>query len=577
MNAQGSIDTADGVEPGRMLIRADIDRGLSLTERLANHFHRLAWRTPLHSLRLRGRYPLKLLGVPIDPLPGDKRAGNAIVEGRIEYRGEAIELTDLDFANLSVSAALSDHLQSFSWLRDLAVVNHPHGAAMAERIVAHWLSVHGGTVSQQVWRPDLCARRVLFWASYAPLILSSRNLVYRSAVLNGLARQARHLDRSADKAPRGLQRVIAWTGVIAAGLLIPGGDGRRLHGEDGLKRALDSAMSSDGGMLDRSPLSLIELIEVLSQLIGVYAMRRIDPPHDIAAALGRAVPALLGLSHGDGGLSSWQGIVPIAASRVEAAVRASHVRARPLRQAADWGYQRMTGGQTRVILDVAPPPVQRLARGGSASTLAFELSDGPHRLVVNCGGPGGGSADFPAGLADALRATAAHSTLIIADTNSTATYPDGSLGRGVYEVACDRAETDAGSRLEASHDGYVRRFGLLHKRHFQLSAHGRELAGEDILLPVGRRVRLRSTQQVAVRFHLSPEVEVTQTADGLGALLRVDGGPLWQFRCKGGTLGVEESLWVDESGWPRNSHQLVITTESPAGGASVSWIFRRAS
>ena len=577
MNAHGPIDTADGVEPGRMLIRVDNDRGLSLTERLANHFHRLAWRTPLHSLRLRGRYPLKLLGVPADPLSGNARAGEAIIEGRIEHRGESVDLTELDFTNLSVSASLFDHLHSFAWLRDLGTTNHPHAAAMAERIVAHWLSVHGGTVSQQVWRPDLCAKRVLFWACYAPLILSSRNLVYRSAVLNGLARQARHLDRSADKAPRGLQRVIAWTGVIAAGLLIPGGEGRRLHGEDGLRRALDSAMSSDGGMLDRSPLSQLELIEGLSELAAVYAMRKIELTGELTAALGRAVPALLGISHGDGGLSSWQGIVPVAAARVEAAVSAAKVRARPLRQAADWGYQRMTGGHTRVIIDAAPPPVQRLARGGAASTLAVELSDGTHRLVVNCGGPGGGSADFPAGLADALRATAAHSTLIIADTNSTATYPDGSLGRGVYEVACDRAETDAGSRLEASHDGYVRRFGFLHKRQLQLAANGRELAGEDLLLPVGRRVRMRSSQPVAVRFHLSPEVEVTQTADGLGAVLRIDGGPLWQFRCKGGTLSVEESLWVDEGGWPRNSRQLVIVTETPAGGASLSWIFRRAS
>lgn len=577
MNAQGSIDTADGVEPGRMLIRVDSDRGLSLTERLANHFHRLAWRTPLHSLRLRGRYPLKLLGVPVDPIRGDVRAGEAIVAGRIEHRGEGVDLTELDFTNLSVSAALFDHLHSFAWLRDLGAVSHPHAAAMAERIVAHWLSVHGGTVSQQVWRPDLCAKRVLYWSNYAPLILSSRNLVYRSAVLNGLARQARHLDRSAEKAPRGLQRVIAWTGVIASGLLIPGGEGRRLHGEDGLRRALESAMSADGGMLDRSPLSQLELVEGLSELMAVYTMRRIEPSGEIMAALGRAVPALLGISHGDGGLSSWQGIVPIAAARVEAAVKAAQIRTRPLRQAADWGYQRMTGGQTRVIVDAAPPPVQRLARGGSASTLAFELSDGPHRLIVNCGGPGGGSADFPAGLADALRATAAHSTLIVADTNSTATYPDGSLGRGVYEVACDRAETDAGSRLEVSHDGYVRRFGFLHKRQLQLSANGRELAGEDLLLPVGRRVRMRSAQPVAVRFHLAPDVEVTQTADGLGAVLRIDGGPLWQFRCKGGTLGVDDSLWVDEGGWPRNSRQLVIAAETPAGGASISWIFRRAS
>ena len=70
---------------------------------------------------------------------------------------------------------------------------------------------------------------------------------------------------------------------------------------------------------------------------------------------------------------------------------------------------------------------------------------------------------------------------------------------------------------------------------------------------------------------------MTQTADGLGALLRIDGGPLWQFRCKGGTLSVDESLWVDPGGWPRSTHQLVIATEAPAGGTSVSWIFRRAS
>lgn len=577
MNAPGSIDAAEGIEPGRMLIRVDTDHGLSLTERLANHFHRLAWRTPLHSLRLRGRYPLKLLGVPVDPIPGVSKSGEAILQGRIEHRGESVDLTQLDFANLSVSAAMFDHLHSFGWLRDLATIDRAQSAPIAERVAAHWLAVHGGKVSQAVWRPDLCARRILYWSAYAPIILSSRNLVYRSAVLNGLARQARHLDRGADKAPRGLQRVIAWTGVIAAGLLIPGGDGRRLHGEDGLARALDHVMTADGGLIDRSPLSLLQLVEGLSQLFAVYAMRRLDPPAPLADALLRAVPALLGVMHGDGGLSSWQGNGPIGAKRVEAAIAASAVRSRPLRNVSDWGYQRLTGGQTRVIVDAAPPPVQRIAQGGCASTLAFEFSDGPHRLVVNCGGPGGGSADFPAGLADALRATAAHSTLIVADTNSTATYPDGSLGRGVFEVACDRSETDTGSRIEASHDGYVRRFGFLHKRQMQLSANGRELAGEDLLLPVGRRVRMRQTRPVAVRFHLSPAVEVTQTADGLGALLRIEDGPLWQFRCKGGTLTIEDSLWVDEGGWPRPTRQLVVECESPAGGASLSWLFRRAA
>jgi len=576
MNAPGPVDAVDGIASGRRLIRVDSDKGLSLTERLANHFHRLAWATPLHSLRLRGRYPLKLLGVPIDPLPGDPNAGYAILSGRIEHRGESIALTELDFANLSVSGALFDHLHSFAWLRDLAAsASRQEGAQIAEKMLTHWLAVHGGHVTQAVWRPDLCAKRILFWSAYAPMILSSSNLVYRSAVLNGLARQARHLDRGADKAVRGLQRIVAWSGVVAAALLIPGGEGRRVHGEAGLARALGQAMSADGGLVDRSPLSQLELVEALSQLRSVYTLRRIDLSEVLELALARAVPALLGVAMGDGALSSWQGSGPTSAARVDAAIEASGVRTRPLRQATEWGYQRLTCAQTRVVLDAAPPPVSRTGTGGCASTLAFEFSDGPHRLVVNCGGPAGGTADFPAGLADALRATAAHSTLVIADTNSTATYADGSLGKGVSEVALDRQEIEAGSKIEASHDGYIRRYGFTHKRQILLTTDGRELMGEDVLLPAGRR-RRGQTQPVAIRFHLAQGVEITQTADGLGALLRIDGGPLWQFRCRGGSLTIEESLWVDETGWPRMTHQLVIGDEAPAGGTSVSWMFRRA-
>lgn len=576
MNAPRQIDAVDGIEPGRRLIRVDADKGVSLSERLANHFHRLAWRTPLHALRLRGRYPLKLLGVPQDPIPGDIAEGNAILAGRISLRGEAIELAELDFAGLSVSAALSEHLHAFAWLRDLAAAaTRQAGAGLAEKILGHWLAVHGAKVAQPAWRPDLCARRILNWACYAPMILSSNDLVYRSAVLNGLARQARHLDRSADKAPRGLPRVTAWSGVIAAGLLIPGGEGRRLHGEAGMVRALAQAQSADGGLFDRSPLSQLELVERMAQLMAVYAMRRIDPPEALAAALAKAVPALLGVTLGDGGLSSWQGSGPISALRVDAAIRASGIRTRPLRQSADWGYHRLSAGQIRLVFDAAPPPVTK-ASGAAASTLAFELSDGPHRIIVNCGGPAGGASDFPPALADALRATAAHSTLVIADTNSTATYPDGSLGKGVAEVAVDRQERDGGSIIEATHDGYVRRFGFEHRRRLVLGDDGRELLGEDVLLPVARR-RLRSqVHPVAVRFHLAPGAEVTLTADNQGALIRIEGGPLWQFRCKGGTLALEDSLWVDEQGWPRMTQQLVIGTEVPTGGLSLSWILRRA-
>jgi uncharacterized heparinase superfamily protein len=96
-----------------------------------------------------------------------------------------------------------------------------------------------------------------------------------------------------------------------------------------------------------------------------------------------------------------------------------------------------------------------------------------------------------------------------------------------------------------------------------------------VLLPSGSR---KSGQSIgfAARFHLAPGVEATPTADGLGALLRIEGGPLWQFRCRGGALGIEESIWIDSRGRPVSTNQLVVTGETPAGGTSISWAFKRA-
>src|SRR3546814_8268084 len=99
-----------------------------------------------------------------------------------------------------------------------------------------------------------------------------------------------------------------------------------------------------------------------------------------------------------------------------------------------------------LLADAAPPPIARVTEAGCASTLAFELSDGDERIVVNCGGAALTGATIPADLARGLRTTAAHSTLTLGDSNSTAILANGSLGKGVTEVELDRSETDRKSK-----------------------------------------------------------------------------------------------------------------------------------
>jgi uncharacterized heparinase superfamily protein len=391
-----------------------------------------------------------------------------------------------------------------------------------------------------------------------------------------MARGARHVDANADKAQTGLERITAWCGVVAAGLLLQGGVPRVARGEAGLARALASAQFDDGGLVSRSPFEQMLLVDRFGLLRACYQAAKQTVPEGIEAAAQASLAALHGIMMGDGALSSWQGCGPSEAARLTALIEGCGMRARPLRQARGWGYQRMSALGTILVIDAAPPPAQNRAEQGSASTLAFELSDGTQRLVVNCGGPGPFPTDLPKELVQGLRTTAAHSTLVLADTNSTNILDNGSLGKGVEDVTIERSEDNDASRLEASHDGYVRGFGLIHKRSQMLGNDGKELRGADQLIPKGRK-KIRESVPYAVRFHLAPGVEATITADGMGAILRSRGAPPWNFRCRGGNLAVEESLWIDSRGRPQDTTQLVVVGEVSALGGEIGWQFRRTS
>jgi len=318
--------------------------------------------------RLRpSKQPLKLVAVPRDHVRGERARGDALLAGRFTVGSETLPLKDLDVAAVGASGPLPEQLQGFSWLRDLAAAaSREKGARLAEAVVGRWLIAHGTRIDE-AWAPHLWGERILFWTAYAPYILSSGDSGYRSALLNTLARGARHVDSTADRARAGLDRVTAWCGVVAAGLLVQGGVPRVARGEAGLARALASAQFDDGGLISRSPYEQVQLVDRFGLLRACYMAAKQVMPEGIEAAAQASLAALHGIMMGDGALSSWQGCGPGEAARLTGLIDGCGLRARPLRQARGWGYQRMSALGTVLVLDAAPPPPQKVAEQGSAS------------------------------------------------------------------------------------------------------------------------------------------------------------------------------------------------------------------
>ena len=196
------------------------------------------------------------------------------------------------------------------------------------------------------------------------------------------------------------------------------------------------------------------------------------------------------------------------------------------------GFHRLQAGRSVLVIDGGPPPPAGIDRFAHAGTLSLEFSVGRERLMVNCGGMPASAGAW----SDAARATAAHSTLVVEDLNSSELKAVG-LGRRPEVVDVQRQEANGAHRLEATHDGYRRVHAAVHRRCLYLAESGEDLRGED-------SVEAAEALPFVVRFHLHPLVVPSLQQDGETVVLRMASGSTWRFRAVGAAVSLEESVYL---------------------------------
>lgn len=539
-------------------------------------WRRFWYGSSFYRMRLRSSYPLKLQVAPADLWQGDAARGSRLLEGRLTNADTDIPIDAIGPAVVAPPDWLA-WMHSFLVLRDLAASGVDSGscARITERLAKAWLKAYD-RYDPFAWRADILGQRLMSWVGHAPFLLSSSDHVYRSAILTSMGRQATHLAHQVSRTSEGLACLRANVGLIWAGLALPGREAYAEKAMNILEQRLPLFIMADGGVSTRCPQDMLESLRLLLSARAIYQARGMDAPMAIVQTMDRLIPALRGLSLGDGVLSSWNGGGTGAPTALAEALSLIDRPPAALKNAVHSGFQRVEGGRSVFIMDTGPPPSGRLSDHAHAGTLAFEFADGPQRLVVNCGSTRASPSPLPEALLTSLRATAAHSTLTLNDANSTPIGADGLLGKGVEQVTVVRRENEDGSWIDAAHDGYVRRFGMIHRRRLFLSADGVDMRGEDALEPKGRNSV--AGLAVCIRFHLAAGVAAIPTQGQTGAALKLPNGTAWMFRCKGATLEIADSLTIANDGRTiaaRRTQQLVLTAMAAPEGAVINWSFAR--
>lgn len=531
---------------------ARLNKGMSRSVREVGYGMRL------YSQRLKGRHPLKLLASPQDPAPGSVERGRKILAGNLDYNGEKADITDpLCFGNVErMDPEFIRQFHAFGWISDLAKLAKEDGVRVTvEKFISRWIDKYESWHSD-VWASDIIGARLANLIVHAPLTLSSQDMVYRSKLLNAMAQQARHLSRTINDSPPGMPAIAAASGLLIAGLLLPGGNALHARGAQKLKTYLDSYLLPDGGLASRNPDDAVQTMRYLIIIKAGYLGVSQTPPEWVQTTLDKMAPFVRGLRHGGGQIARFNSASTISSLAIDSILAASGSQGRAIENAVHSGFQRIKNRRTTILMDCGTPPSNILSEKSHAGTLSFEFSDGKDLVVVNMGPASSGSGFVE--LARLSRTTAAHSSLVIDNTNSSQINGDSTIGTGVKKVKTTRTNSTQHTSITAEHDGYAKRFGLIHQRHISLSADGRSITGEDCLIRANTKTKEKSA---VVRFHLHPDVKAEVNQSGKGVLLLLPSGHGWQFHLEGGTGSLEESLYLLRRDHPVRSQQISVTLD----------------
>lgn len=520
--------------------------------------------------------PERLIVAPTDLRAVDAHVAEEIINGRFPLAGRLLETGGKSPFNFSLpSRAFAIRLHGFGWLRHMRTRKSELHSNVARSIVNGWLSLHGGRIEGIAWEIDVTAQRVIAWLSHSPVVLHNADRTFYRRFMRSLAIQVRYLRRMAPYSPPGEVRFRLRIALAMASIAMPARASTLRKAAEALDREFDSQILPDGGHISRNPRVGLELLLDLLPLRQTYVNLGHDLPQKLISGIDRMYPALRFFRHQDGDLALFNGATSTLANELVSLLRYDETAGEPFKAMPYSRYQRLAAGKTVVIADTGLPPTGRLSRTAHAGCLSFEMSSGRYRFIVNAGSPKFSGRRY----IQAARTTAAHSTVTVDDTSSSrfaaSEFVSNIISEPVTNVVVERDVADDGRDvIKASHDGYVKPFGVLHQRELTLNATGLIVTGCDRLL-AAEGEEVEGDVRAVARFHVHPAINLKQM-DRESIMMTAPDGESWLFSAPGNDVLISEDVFFADASGICGSDQIEIAL-SYRDRPEIRWFLSRKS
>ena len=452
------------------------------------------------------------------------------------------------------------NLQSFFWLFtiDLKSSNRE-----IQNLIENWIDKNKN-FNLQNWEINILSKRIISWISNSKLTYEDSSDEYKSKFNFIIKKQVNHLKNEIDRSKLVDNKLLGCAAIILVGISYKDNN-VLVYGLNLLKKIIIISFNKDGFPRSRN---LRQMLFYFKHLVFIRELLK-ESQYEIPDILNEIIFDL-GQSYS----------LFIKNNIISYLFNGNHENNNEDfdKYLADRGYKfnkqncdlggyiLLNDKRCSLIMDLGRSPEKEFSSSYQSGALSFEFTYLNKKIICNSG-------FFQKNkhqLNKISRSSATHSTLII-DNNSSVSFEKDKFGNYQVEKSMKiisrnyKFEKDNWS-INGSHDGYLKKYGIIHHRSLEYIVKDIVLYGKD---KIQKKKNFKSSS-FEIRFHLYPGTKVLKTVDGQTVLFEIENTG-WKFTCKNQTIDLETGLFFGKKNSYTENQNICISGKTSGEDQEIDW------
>ena len=454
-----------------------------------------------------------------------------------------------------------NNLNSFFWLFSLDLKS---SKKETQDVILKWIEKNH-RYSSKCWETDITAKRIIVWISNSKLTYEDGDTVYKEKFNQIIKKQTNHLINEIEKSESVDDKMVGCAAIILVGLSYQDKNNYLNLGLSLLKKIIKFSFDSDGFPKSRNIRQLNFYLKYFVLIREWLKESQNEIPEYIDENiyyLGQAYAFIWKNNKKDILFNGNHESNNIEFD--EYLKRLGYIFKNQSNELG--GYVILNSKKISLIMDIGSSPDKKFSSNYQAGALSFEIISSGKKLICNSGY----FQNFKHQLNDLSKTTAVHSTLTLDDRSSCKFIKTQNLGSRILEGLKITSKNIVFEKnywkISATHDGYLKKYGIIHDREIEFYPEQMKFIGHDKVLSKNNIKNLKFD----IRFHLEPSVKVMKTQDTKSILIDLDGEG-WKFNSSNNDINIDNGLYFGKKNYFTDNQNIFISGMTNTINQTIKW------